>query len=404
MKFTQLLRKQHIGRAVRCLWQTQRDRPVTVTNAKDVLTSMGITVQDALELVKPPKQFTKIEIPSIYDAKQPVCKEKSCLTYKDHDVLQGGISQACLLTNTLKVDDELPEKIRNMATDIPEHVDDLLKRMVYTASMYDAQQVKLPKLKDPNRPSWVFPRVYGILSTRKMRNLSRKFLQLCESLSGLSVAQNRSVVHDGVLSMCIDKESDLLQFLLKMEFMVTSLKPLTAIADANAYSDLDMPTLYPLHPIIGLSKTNTYETGDLYPISTRSALMNAHTILINYDPEEVKNLTELPVTESQIHARSMIQSFTAAMACARQRFGSNVKELPEPVVVQCIQSDGQSFHFSVYQLNSVTIDNTEGNRNFWWSSPTMKLYRTAEYENGRPYLEGYNNEVFKVFHAFYKNT
>lgn len=143
---------------------------------------------------------------------------------------------------------------------------------------------------------------------------------------------------------------------------------------------------------------------DFVAINTRSALMNAHTILINYDPEEVKNLTELPVTKSQIHARSMIKSFTAAMACARQRFGSNVKELPEPVVVQCIQSDGQSFHFSVYQLNSLTIDNTEGNRNFWWSSPSMKLYEKAEYENGRPHLEGYNNEVFKVFHAFYKNT
>ncbi|XP_076665864.1 mitochondrial ribosomal protein L37 [Andrena cerasifolii] len=404
MKFTQLLRKQHIGRAVRSLWQTQRDRSITVTNAKEVLTSMGFTVQDALEVVKPPKQFSKLEIPGMCDAMHPDWKEKSCLTYKDHDVLQGGISQACLLTNTLKVDDELPEKIRNMATDIPEHVDDLLKRMICTSNIYDAQQVKLPKLKDPNRPSWVFPRVYGVTSTRKMRNLSRKFLQLCESLSGLSVAQNRSVVHDGVLSMCIDKESDLLQFFLKMEFMVTSLKPLTAIADANAYNNLDMPILYPLHHTIGLSQTNTYKTEDMYPINVRSALMNAHTILVNYDPEEVKNLTELPVTESQIHARSLIKSFTAAMACARQRFGRNVKELPEPVVVQCIQSDGQSFHFSVYQLNSLTIDNAEGNRNFWWSSPSMKLYRKAEYENGRPYLEGYNNEVFKVFHAFYKNT
>ena len=404
MKFTQLLRKQHIGRAVRSLWQTQRDRPVMVTNAKEVLTSMGFKVQDALQVANPPKQFPRIEIPDLRDAKQSDSKAESCLTYKDHDVLQGGVSQACLLTNTLMVDDKLPEKIRNLATDVPEYVDDLLKRMIYTSSVYDAQQVKLPRLKDPSRPSWRFPRVYGITSTRKMRNLSRKFLQLCESLSGLSVAENRSVVHDGVLSMGIDKESDRLQFLLKMELMLTSLKPLTAIADANAYDNLDMPILYPLHHTVGLSKTNTYKTEDMYPINTRSALMNAHTILINNDPEEVKNLTELPVSESQIHARNMIKSFAAAMACARRRFGSNAKELPQPVVVQCIQSDGQSFHFSVYQLNSLTIDDTEGNRNFWWSSPSMKLYEKAEYENGRPHLEGYNNEVFKVFHAFYKNT
>lgn len=72
----------------------------------------------------------RIEFPDLCDAKQPDWKEKSCLTYKDHDVLQGGISQACLLTNTLQVDDKLPEKIRNLATDIPEYVDDLLKRYI----------------------------------------------------------------------------------------------------------------------------------------------------------------------------------------------------------------------------------------------------------------------------------
>lgn len=59
MKFTQLLRKQHIGRAVRCLWQTQRDRSVAVTKAKEVLTSMGFTVKDALEVANPPKQFPR---------------------------------------------------------------------------------------------------------------------------------------------------------------------------------------------------------------------------------------------------------------------------------------------------------------------------------------------------------
>lgn len=135
----------------------------------------------------------------------------------------------------------------------------------------------------------------------------------------------------------------------------------------------------------------------------KSALRNVHTIFVNHDPEEVKNLTELPVTEDQIHARAMMKSFTTAVAYARQEFGSNVKELPEPVIVQCIQSDGRTFHFSVYQLNTLAIDGTEGMKNFWWSSPSMKLYEKAGYEDGIPCVEGYNNEVFKKFLAFYKN-
>lgn len=134
-----------------------------------------------------------------------------------------------------------------------------------------------------------------------------------------------------------------------------------------------------------------------------SPFMNVHTIFINYNPEEVKNLTEMPVTEDQIHARSMIKSFTVAATCAQQRFGLNVKILPEPIVVQCIQSDGQNFHFSVYQLNTLDIGNKEGIKNFWWSEPSIKLYEEAQYEKGQPCFKDYNSDVFKRFFAFYKN-
>lgn len=138
-------------------------------------------------------------------------------------------------------------------------------------------------------------------------------------------------------------------------------------------------------------------------INPKSPFVNPHTLFILYDSEHVKNITELPVTENQIHAHSLTKSFTVAAACARQRFGSNVKELPEPIVVQCVQSDGQDFHFSVYQLNTLDIDGTQGIRNFWWSKPTIKLYQEAKYENGQPCVKECNSEVFKRFLAFYKN-
>ncbi|XP_076168496.1 mitochondrial ribosomal protein L37 isoform X2 [Ptiloglossa arizonensis] len=403
MKFTQLMCKQHIGRAIRTLWQVQQERPIIATKAEQTLTSLGFTVQDALVVIKPPKKFFKNETFTKANNVHPNWKKESCLMYTNNNLLQEGVLQACLLTKTIKVDDEIPEKVKILMTDIPEHVDNLLKRITYTSSIYDAQQVKLPKLKDPNKPSWVFPRVYGITSTRKMYNLTRKFLQLCESLCGLSVAQNRSVIRNEVLSICIEKELDLLQFSFQMDFIMTSLIPLTSIADVNANNEVDMPDIFPLHHTIGLTKSNIYKIEDIYPIDMRSKLTNVHTIFINYDQEEVKNLTELPVTESQIHARSLIESFTAATVYARQMFGKNVKKLTKPIVVQCIQSDGQNFHFSVYQLNTLDIDGREGIRNFWWSAPSIKLYEKAQYKNGKPYLEGYNNEVFKRFFAFYKN-
>ncbi|XP_068968029.1 large ribosomal subunit protein mL37 [Bombus flavifrons] len=399
MKFTQLLYKQHIGKAIRYLWQHQRERCVQVTKAEKILKSMNFTVHDATELIS----AKRIENSTVFNKSEPNSNSKSCLIIEDWNVLQEGVPQACVLTKTLKLDDALPKNIQELITDVPDNIDNLLKRFVCTSVIYDAQQVKLPRLKDPNRPAWVFPRVYGISSTRKMHNLTKKFLQLCESLCGLNDVQYKSIVHDGLISMCIGKENDFIKFSLKMDIMMTSSIPLAPITDVNMDNEYAFPNLYPLHCTVGLSKLDIDNTEDLYPIDTESPLMNVHTIFINHNPEEVKNITELPVTEDQIHARSMMKSFTVAATCARQKFGLNVKKLPEPIVVQCVQSDGQNFHFSVYQLNTLDIDGKEGIKNFWWSEPSIRLYEKALYENGQPCLTGYNRDVFNRFLAFYKN-
>ncbi|XP_076752808.1 mitochondrial ribosomal protein L37 [Xylocopa sonorina] len=408
MKFTQLLYKQHIGKALRYLWYQQRERNIRVTKAHDVLASMNIPVVDAKEL-KPLRNeiplcnSETIEEPITLNEIDTNQKSIRCLMLGDCYTLQKDIPQACLLTKTVKIANELPDKVKDLITDIPDNINNIIKRFVSTSVIYDAQQVKLPKLKDPERPAWVFPRAYGISSTRKMLNLSKKFLQLSESLNGLNIAQHRSIVHGGLSSMCIEKENNLFKFSLKMDLMMTSSTPLSPIADVNVANTFDMPNLHPLHYTIGLTKLNINETEDLYPISMESPLSNVHTIFINHDPEEVKNITELPVTQKQIYARSLIKSFGIAANCARRRFGSDVKHLPEPVVVQCVQSDGQNFHFSVYQLNTLDLDGVEGIRNFWWSEPSMKLYTQAQYEKGKPCLEGYTSDVFKRFHAFYNN-
>lgn len=137
-------------------------------------------------------------------------------------------------------------------------------------------------------------------------------------------------------------------------------------------------------------------------VNATSPWVNVHTIFVHYDPEEVKALTELPVIETQITGRTLIKLYTVAASCARQRFGSSVKELPEPVTVQCIQSDGQNYTFSVFQLNSLDINNASI-KNYWSALPSLKLYQKAQYEDGRPIVEGYNPEVFKRIVAFYKN-
>ncbi|XP_017891628.1 39S ribosomal protein L37, mitochondrial [Ceratina calcarata] len=406
MKFTQLLRKQHIDRAKNWLWYHQRDRTVQVSKAEAILASMNIPVEDAnaFAIRSTENLIIKEKFENPFPIKDVNENSKTYLMIGDLYTLQEGVQQASLLTKTVQVEDKLPKKVTDLITDVPCNIDTLVERFVRSSVIYDPEQVKLPKIKDPERPSWVYPRVFGLSSTRKVHNLFKKLLQLCESLSGLSIAQNRFIVSDGLLSTFIEKENRFLNFSTKMDIMMTSMMPLAPIADVNIHNELKMPNIYPLHSTAGLTKSEIYDSTDLYPINKESPLMNVHTIFVNYDPSKVKNLTELPVTENQIHARSLTQSFTTAATYARQRFGKDVKALPEPVVVQCIQSDGQNFYFSVYQLNTLDIDGEEGIRNFWWAEPTIKLYEFAGYKEGQPYLDGYNSDVFKRLLAFYRNN
>lgn len=218
-----------------------------------------------------------------------------------------------------------------------------------------------------------------------------------------------------------------MQFILRSDVMVMSTSPLKPVENSNNNMGIELPSIHPMHYTVSLDKTNFYKTEDIYrkfnaynmhlvsiifanmlyidyivAVSTTSSWINPHTIFVHYDPVEVKNLTELPVTEDQIISRSMIKSYTIAASCARQRFGSSVKKLLEPVTVQCIQSDGKNYHFFVFQLNSLDI-NDNSVKNFWYILPSLTLYEKAQYDNGRPVVEGYNPEVFRQILAFYRN-
>jgi large subunit ribosomal protein L37 len=81
----------------------------------------------------------------------------------------------------------------------------------------------------------------------------------------------------------------------------------------------------------------------------------------------------------------------------------NVKNLPEPITIQCVQTDGRLFHFAVLQLNTLDLDSTEGKKNVFWMLPRIPLFTSCTYVRGRPLLEGYNSEVFSRLLAFYSN-
>ncbi|XP_012251357.2 39S ribosomal protein L37, mitochondrial [Athalia rosae] len=410
MRLTSSLCRQHIQRMFKKHWHVQRNRRVADTRMEDVLIAKNLRVIDPKELFIKPKTRLDISIEPLVPKPHPVnnshpdWQDTPCLSYRDDNVLLEGENQAMVLTKTVLIANELPETVNNLMIDHNEQVNKLVLRALHTSHIFDAHQELLPKRKDPARPAWVFPREYGITDLRRTRYISQNLFQLCESLSGPQVAFERNLIHNGIVKVPIEKDGNLLQFTLRADLLLASTSPLKAIGSKEDGNHINLPDLYPIDSTITLKPENVYKLQNLYPLDKKSQWMNAHTIFIYYDPSEVKNLYETPVTETQIFGRSLLKSFAVAASYARQRFGDEIVSLPEPVVIQCIHSDGKFFHFSVFQLNTLDLNGSDGEKNLWWSSPKILLFERAGYDVGKPIIEKYNPEVFKRIFAFYSNN
>lgn len=73
---------------------------------------------------------------------------------------------------------------------------------------------------------------------------------------------------------------------------------------------------------------------------------------------------------------------------------------PEPIAVQCTYSDINSFGFLAYQLNTLDYENDGGIKNQVWVDGPYELFSECNHDKG---LEGYSDQAFQRFLAFYKS-
>lgn len=102
--------------------------------------------------------------PPPLDETHPKWKARPCLTYKDDNVLLEGLNQAKILTNTVEVQEGLPDVIT--LPELPKEIHKLTNRIILASHVFDGEQVKLPPIKDPLRPAFKFRREYGISEQR----------------------------------------------------------------------------------------------------------------------------------------------------------------------------------------------------------------------------------------------
>ena len=114
---------------------------------------------------------------------------------------------------------------------------------------------------------------------------------------------------------------------------------------------------------------------------------------------------ELRLPESY-HSRALTLGFLSALGQARLIYGKDVKgELSQPVTVHFVSTDGCNFHFSVFQLNTLDLEEPGGKKNIFWHEEDMtRLYDVCEYVSARPTLKGFNPEIFAKFFAMYSQN
>ncbi|KAJ3647624.1 hypothetical protein Zmor_019491 [Zophobas morio] len=395
--------KQHLGWHFKKLWATQSARKIRDAGIEQKLLEKGVPVVKAEDILWEKRPLEKIEVvglkpkPVVFDHTHPNWHDKTILTYRDNNVLLKGLQQAKILTNTVELKQGLPD----FTLKSTKKIDRRVKEIILTSHVFDAEQKILPKVKDPERPAWNFPRVYGITQPRVIKLLLNNLLQLIENSSDLEVVKQRYVLDDTHFSYNFEKSSDLIQFELTGDTLLTSTKPLPAVTEEPTES-FQLPDIHPIKPTITLNKENIYEVRGIYPISLKFAKSHPHTIFVPHVETEVKNLYEEPVTEAQIFGRSLLKTFTVAASYAKEKYGNDVTVLPKPVVVQCVHTNGRFFHFGIFQLN--TLDLEGGVKNVWFQTGRLPLFETCCYKVGRPVLEGYNNEVIQYLDAFYNNV
>lgn len=105
--------------------------------------------------------------PIAKDENHPDYKIRECRVLNDGNVLVEGVRQVQVLLNTVQVSEILPDSVEKNVAEVAPNIHELVKKSILSAHIFDSQQEKLPKAKDPKRPSINLPRIYGISDIRR---------------------------------------------------------------------------------------------------------------------------------------------------------------------------------------------------------------------------------------------
>ncbi|KPU79639.1 uncharacterized protein Dana_GF27392 [Drosophila ananassae] len=409
MRLTNTLCAQHIGWHFKKHWLVQGKRVPKETGAAAELLKLGITIKTPEDILNPKVEMPRVNIvgdrerPIPLDSSHPNWHSKVCHSISDTNVVVGGLPQAQVLTNSIEIP-TFPKKIEDAIAnqELPSSIDKNVKHAILSSHVYDAEQVKLPKVRNPDRPNFNLPRTYGISHERINRLLINKLLHESEKLANESVTLQRKWMDNAPFQAFISQDDNLLNFDLSAQKVVVANKAIEAI---KGKFEGNVPDLYPMKCTISIPKQHIYVNENFYPLSADLTCAHPHTIFSVFNKHLVNNVHKSEVTSSQLHARTLLKAFGVAVARAKQLHGDSAGGvLPKPIVVQSVQTDGRTFHFGVLQLNTLDIGANSSTKNLWFQRQSYDLFSECGYKGGKSFLENYNGDVFRILNAFYNNS
>jgi len=408
--------------------------PVTLEEASKVSSHLP-RIPDEMLAVDPDERAPTLPLFNGPETDHPLYKDRPAHLFGEQSSWPRGdqLDFAKSMFNAVEIRSGLPDRITSAVPDseVIGGQEDIVSNLVREAWMFDSTQKVLPKqIAVPNigwhpvvdrmfrsmpydvesAPSWgrKVRRDYGIPKIRQINNLLGGLLQHCDYLvsAGHPELTSRHQIEGCAIRQFFEKDDRLVRFVLDFPFVVTDSAPLPPFASASevgATREAPLPDLFPMNAFAGLHPKHVYRHENNFPVADPTGHPAPHTVL-GFGRER----WQYPWWGHDYYAsRSLAQSFMLALGQARLLYGdeevAKMGELERPIAVQFVYTNGQRYFFSAFQLNTLDLNSgSSGVRNiFWQMEKPLDLFKTCDFVQGRPQLEGFDPQVFRVLQAMY---
>ncbi|ESO02640.1 hypothetical protein HELRODRAFT_161929 [Helobdella robusta] len=318
-----------------------------------------------------------------------------------------GEKQALILTKSQPLY-QLPQSVQRLIglVDVPDQ-DELMQRVIMQANRLEPTKDKLPRRHNPDLPIWKFKAEYGIPDYKIAVLTVQNMLKICMSLVGChpDLLTSRRMFSDIELSTFYhynSKYGDTDIFIKgNTDAMIYASKRLDPFVGPDVIDQsisFNLPSIYPLSPTIDLKNQHVWKYENLLGYKGLGPFRHPHPHLMFLCYDDLWS-------SSQHNAKGLMFSFGYACALAKNIYGDDIKQLPQPISTQCVVTNGRSFNFVCFQLNTLDFEESPVKNLVWFDSdnmlfdkiiPKRAMLRHTKYEN-------YSPEVLKKVIAMFIN-